>query len=43
MAKNHPVVIADDIPVLTINIMGLEWVFPGQNMGPKPGFRYKLP
>ena len=39
MAKNHPVVMTDDIPILTINITGLGWVFLGQNMGPETGFR----
>ena len=36
MARNHPVVMTDDISILTNYILGLEKVTPGQNTGPSP-------
>ena len=38
----YPVIMTDDILILTINITGVGWVFQCQNTGQKPGFRQKL-
>ena len=43
MARNHSGVMKPGKPILADKILGLGTQKPGQNSGPRPDFRYKLP